>query len=178
MEEAMLSPASNAHLRLSLRAAANAVLLVLPLVLPLAAWVSTRGSSTASETHLLAVVAKLFPILGCLCFSYFSATYLFRKIGAHRLTDASSPTPAWLKASLVGLHIGVFLALFLVPLITGHAALLSNALPLVEALRSLAGDPLLLPLLVLVPIGFVAVTHALARERRQYETWGCLDIDT
>jgi len=171
MEAAMGSPEDDRHLRLATRAGLSVAALTLPLLLLIG--VGLRIHEPDKNTTEL--VTTMLPIF-CLAAAAFSAsTYLFRRTGAHRMTDVSCPAPAWVKAGLVSAHIIVSLSLFLGTVGVTLTSLAVNLPRLTGALASMACEPLLY---LIAPLGFAALVYAMAQERRQYEAWGHLDIDS
>lgn len=119
--------------------------------------------------------------LACLWFSLFVTFWLFDLFGARKRVAPWSRTPAPIKACLTNLlwmfAIGLFLALStrFADYIQPHDGLDSTGSILLAAVTAIPHGPWLGLALLLSSI--LTLSLAMHFERRQYEAWGCLDIE-
>jgi hypothetical protein len=153
-----------------------------PMLFALAYLVSSRaGLNRPARVDFGECLLTMSVMAVMLWVSLFVTFWLFDVIGVRRRVAPWSSTPAVIKACLTNLlwmfAIGLFLALSTryVDYIQAHDGLDSTSSILVNALAGIPYGPwlglaLLMSLLATMSIGM----HF---ERRQYENWGCLDVE-
>ncbi|MCC6698722.1 MAG: hypothetical protein IT365_24065 [Candidatus Hydrogenedentes bacterium] len=153
-----------------------------PLLFALAYFVTLRaGLNRPPHASFADCLLTIAVMMAMLWLSLFVAFWLFDLIGARRRVAPWNCTPAIIKACLTNLlwmfAIGLFLVLFtrFMDYMQPHEGLDSTGSILLAALAGIPYAPWLGLALLLSLLSTMSI--AMHFERRQYEAWGCLDVE-
>lgn len=153
-----------------------------PLLFALAYLVSFRaGLNRPTRAGFGDCLLTIAVMMAMLWFSLFVAFWLFDLIGVRKRVAPWSSTPAIIKACLTNLlwmfTIGLFLVLStrFMDYVQPHDGLDSTGSILLAALAGIPHAPWLGLALLLSLLATMSI--AMHFERRQYEAWGCLDVE-